>query len=185
MLILNVPAGNGSNYQYAQNTITGAWAKITGWDATVWLNAISGIYYGDSNSVKKAWVGNLDVGVPIKADVLPAFSYFGKKALNKYFTMVRPYIQSSGSPSALYGINLNFNILEPQGTLSLSPPSGMVWGALVWGTMTWGGSLVNIVNWATVGGVGNSASLRLVVQNNGADVRLTNTDFVYNVGGIL
>ncbi len=83
MLILNVPAGSGVNYQYAQNTITGAWTKLTGWNASVWLNAATGLYYGDNNSIKKAWVGNLDISSPIVADILPAFGYFGSKAYNK------------------------------------------------------------------------------------------------------
>ncbi len=43
----------------------------------LWLNAATGLYYGDNNSIKKAWVGNLDISSPIVADILPAFGYFG------------------------------------------------------------------------------------------------------------
>ena len=182
MLILNIPAGNSMNFQYAQNTITGAWTKLTGWNATVWLNSANGLYYGDTNSVKKAWVGNLDNTTPIQADVLPAFSYFGNKARNKYFTMVRPYLQSSGNPSVLYGINTDFNVSEPNGTLSYTPPTGMTWGAMVWGLMTWGGGLTAITAWQTVGAVANSAAVRMKVQNNGTDVRFTNMDYLYQQG---
>lgn len=182
MLILNVPAGDGVNFQYAQNTITGAWTKFTGWNATVWLNAATGLYYGDGNSVKKAWTGNLDGAVPIQADVLPAFSYFGNKAKNKYFTMVRPYLQSTGTPSVLYGLNTDFNPSEPYGALSYSAPTGMVWGSMVWGSMTWGGGLNAITAWQTVGAVCNSAAVRLKIQNNGADVRFSNMDYLYQQG---
>jgi hypothetical protein len=186
MLVLNVPAGNGVNYQYAQNTITGAWTKFSGWNASVWLNAATGLYYGDSNSVKNAWTGNLDGTAPIQADILPAFSYFGNKARNKYFTMVRPYIQSTGNPSIVYGLNTDFNPSEPQGSLSYSPPSGMVWGSMTWGSMVWGGALTSLTSWQTVGSVCNAASVRLKVQNNGAEVRYTNTDFLYQQGtGVL
>lgn len=186
MLILNVPAGNGVNYQYAQNTITGAWTKFSGWNASVWLNAATGLYYGDSNSVKKAWTGNLDGTNPIQADILPAFSYFGNKARNKYFTMVRPYIQSTGNPSIVYGLNTEFNPSEPQGSLSYYPPSGMVWGSMTWGSMVWGGALTSLTSWQTVGSVCNAASVRLKIQNNGAEVRYTNTDFLYQQGtGVL
>lgn len=186
MLILNVPAGNGVNYQYAQNTITGAWTKFSGWNASVWLNAATGLYYGDANSVKKAWTGNLDVSNPIQSDILPAFSYFGNKARNKYFTMVRPYIQSTGNPSIVYGLNTDFNPSEPQGSLTYSPPTGMVWGSMAWGSMVWGGSLTSLTSWQTVGSVCNAASVRLKIQNNGAEVRYTNTDFLYQQGtGVL
>lgn len=184
MLVLNVPGS--TRFQYAQNTITGAWSKFLGWDASVWLTTADGrLMYGDGNSVKLAWVGDIDGTTPIQAELAQAFSYFGSKARNKYFTMMRPYIQSTGNPSILYGLNLDYNLSPSLGSLPFTPPTGMVWGSMVWGTMVWGGSLNNLTGWATVGGVGNSAGLRLRVQNNGSEVRLTNTDFVYNMGGIL
>lgn len=182
MLILNVPAGSGVNYQYAQNTITGAWTKLTGWNASVWLNAATGLYYGDNNSIKKAWVGNLDISSPIVADILPAFGYFGSKAYNKYFTMVRPYFQSTGTPSILYGLNTDFAPSAPVGALAYTPPTGMFWGSMIWGQMVWGGSLTPLTAWQTVGSVCNSASVRLKVQNNGSEVRYSNTDFLYQKG---
>jgi hypothetical protein len=61
----------------------------------------------------------------------------------------------------------------------------MTWGAMTWGSMTWGGGLVPLIAWQTVGAVSNSAALRLRILNNGADVRLTNTDYVFQKGGVL
>ena len=185
MLILNVPSVDGANYQFAQNTLTGSWAKFTGWNASSWCNASSGLYFGDDDSVKFAWSGNLDGMSSIVADVLPAFSYFGLRAQNKYFTMVKPYLQSGGSPSVIYGLNIDFNPQDVTGALNYTPPTGMVWGSLVWGTMVWGGGLTNIANWQTVGAVGSSAALRLKVQNNGAPLTWSATDFVYQKGGVL
>lgn len=181
MLILNVPA-TGQSYQYAQNTITGSWTKFTGWDANVWLTAYSGLYYGDDTTVWKAWVGTLDDNLPIQADCLSAFAYFGNKSFNKYFTMVRPYVQTSGAPSILYGLNTDFYLQDPQGALSYSPPSGMAWGNMVWGSMVWGGELTQLRSWNTVGAVANSAALRLKVQNNGAEVRFSNVDYIWQPG---
>lgn len=178
MLILNVPSSS-QKYQYAQNTITGSWAKFTGWAANVWLNASTGLYFGNSTTVSKAWVGNLDDETPIQADCLPAFSYFGSKTYNKYFTMVRPYIQTSGTPSILYGLNTNYLPQAATGSLSYTPPTGMVWGSMVWGSMVWGGGLAQVTGWNTVGAVANSAALRLKVQGNGADVLFSNVDYVW------
>ena len=185
MLIVNIPAGSGQNYQYAQNTITQAWSKFVGLNANVWCNSSSGLYYGDANSVQKAWVGNLDGTIPISADILPAFSYFRAKASNKYFTMVRPYLLSGGSPSVSYSLNTDFLVNDATNTLSYSAPTGMVWGSMVWGSMVWGGGLSSITNWQTVGAVANSAALRMKVLNNGSDVRFTSVDYVYQNGGIL
>jgi hypothetical protein len=184
MLILNVPSI--STFQYAQNTITGAWSQFTGWAANVWLRASSGLYFGDSTTVKKAWTGNLDVTVPIQGDIAPAFSYFGNKAYNKFFTMVSPYLQTSGNPSVLYSLNTDFSLQEPNGTLSFTPPTGMVWGSMVWGSMVWGGGITPIKSWNTVGAVANSAAIRLRIMNNGSEVRFTNCDYFYkNSNGVL
>ncbi|WP_287736069.1 hypothetical protein, partial [Microcystis sp. M010S1] len=178
MMLLNVPATGGA-YQFAQNTITGAWTKFTGWNANVLLRASTGLYYADNTKVYKAWVSNVDVSAPIQSDCLTAFGYFGNKAFNKYFTMVRPYILTSGNPTAVYGLNTNYLAQDPQGTLSFVAPTGMVWGSMTWGSMVWGGGLRSTTGWNTVGAVANSAALRLKVQNNGAEVRFTNVDYVY------
>lgn len=185
MLILNVPAGNGGNFQYVQNTITGAWTKFTGWNAYCWVNADSGLYYGSDTAVVKAWEGTTDNVIGIVADVLPAFSEFGQQARNKFFTLVRPNILTNGNPSVTYGLNVDYAIQDPQGTLSYNAPTGMVWGSMVWGSMVWGGSLVPLAAWQTVGAVSKSASIRLRVNNSGADVRLTNVDYLHQVGGVL
>jgi hypothetical protein len=185
MVILNVPAGNGNNFQYVQNTISGAWTKFKGWNANCWLNSPSGLYFGSDSAVVKAWTSNTDNGVGIVADVLPAFSQFGSGARNKFFTMVRPNILTNGSPSINYGLNIDYTIQDPQGVLSYSPPTGMVWGSMVWGSMVWGGALVASSSWQTVGAVAKSASMRLRVNNGGADVRMTNVDYLHQVGGVL
>lgn len=182
MMILNV-AGNSKRFQYAQNTITGAWAKFDGMNALCWRNASTGLYFGALGGVYKAWVGNFDTIVvnggnaSIVADVLPAFGYFGSKALNKYFTMVRPYIQTNGSPSILYGLNTDFVSKAPTGVLSYSPPTGMVWGSMTWGSMTWGGGNRSLASWKTVGAVANSAAIRLKIQGNGAEVKFISNDY--------
>jgi hypothetical protein len=186
MLILNVPKGNGSNYQYAQNTITGAWTKFEGWDASCWLYSRDGLFYGDSTSVQKAWQGNLDDTAPIQADLIMSYQYFGDLATNKYFTMVKPYLMANGSPSILYGLCADFKETEPEGTFVYEAPTGMVWGSMYWGTMVWGGGMNTITSgWHTVGTIANAAALRLKVQNNGSEVRLMNVSHVHNHGGIL
>lgn len=186
MLILNIPKGNGANYQFAQNTITGAWCKFEGWDAQCWLYSRNGLFYGDSTSVQQAWQGNLDDTAPIQADVIMSYQYFGDVASNKFFTMVKPYLMANGSPSILYGLCGDFKETEPEGVFAYESPTGMVWGSMYWGTMVWGGGMSSITSgWHTVGVVANAAALRLKVQNNGSEVRFMNVSHVHNHGGIL
>lgn len=184
-VIVNIPAQNGQCYQFAQNTLTGAWTKFEGWNAKTWINSSLGLFFGAQNSVRKGWVGRVDIDQPIVADALQAFSYFGSMSRTKFFTMIRPYIQTSGSPSILYSLNGDFNPQLPTGTLTYTPPTGMIWGHMRWGTMQWGGSLQLLNDWATVGGIYKSAAVRMKVQGNGSQVDWAATDVMYSRGGLL
>jgi hypothetical protein len=186
MLLVNVPAMNGANYQFVQNTITQAWTVFTGWNASSWEVMEDDIYFGDDTGVRKAWSGNLDGVSVISFDALPAFDEFGGMAQNKYFTMVRPYLSTDGNPSILYGLNIDYFAQDVSGTLSYTPPNpSMTWGSMVWGSMVWGGSLSNITGPHAVGAVGRSAAIRLAGQSNGANLRWAATDFVHQPGGFL
>lgn len=186
MVIINVPAGNGANYQYVQNTITSAWTMFTGWNASSVETADDDLYFGDDTGVRKAWSGNLDGTSVIPFDVLPAFDEFGGMAQNKYFTLVRPYLSTDGNPSILYGLNVDYSPQEVTGTLTYMPPNAsMVWGSMVWGSMVWGGSLQSITAANTVGAIGRSAAVRLTGQGNGANLQWAATDFAHQAGGFL
>jgi hypothetical protein len=188
MVILNVPEGNGANFQYVQNTITGSWAKFTGWNATCWLHSLNGLYFSSGTKIVRAWVGHLDNQSEIFSDVILSFQYFGDKAANKYFTMVKPYLFSTGTPSIKYGLCPDFNFIEPQGDFNFSTAQGMTWGQMVWGSdsMIWGNDFRQISGgWHTVGAVANTAALRMKIQNNGADVRFNNVSYVFNHGNVL
>lgn len=185
MVILNVPAGNGQNFQYVQNTITGAWAKFTAWNASSWRDTSSGLYYGNQNSVQLAWVGSTDNSSQIVADALPSFQTFGSSAQRKYFTMVKPYLTTTGIPSIVYGLNIDYIISDISGVFTYTPPSGMIWGQMFWGSMFWGGGQRPFTSWKTVGDWAQSAALRIKVQGNAGDVYWQATDYLYQKGGIL
>lgn len=186
MLIINVPVGNSQNYQFVQNTISNAWTIFTNWNASCFQTLEDDLYFGDTTGVRKAWTGNLDGSSVIVADGLPAFNYFGAPGRQKYFTAVRPALQTDGSPSILYGLNTDFYPQDVAGVLSYTAPNtSMTWGSMVWGAMVWGGSLTSITGIHTVGATGVSASLRLKAQNNGANVRWAAADHLYQLGGFL
>lgn len=184
-LLLNIPTGLSTSYQLVQNSINQGWTVFEGWDAHCMLASSYGLMYGGNGTVERAWVGNSDNGLPIVAEALQAFSDFGLPAQNKYFTMVRPYIQSDGSPSILFGINGDYVDSEISGTLAYTPPGGMVWGEMAWGEMVWGGSLRQLGGWSTVGGVFKTAAMRIKVQSNNSAVEWAGTDIVLQPGGVL
>jgi hypothetical protein len=187
MLIVNVPVTSGSNYQFAMNTITGAWTKFTGWNARCWELQGNTLYYGGTGIVGQAWVTNADNGMAISADCLPAFNKFGNDTQLKKFNMARPTLYSDGNPAILMGINLDYDqVTTPTGVLTAaSSATGMIWGSMTWGSMVWGGTLQPIKNWQYAAGMGYAAALRIKATNNISELRWASTDYVFEPGGII
>lgn len=186
MLIVNVPSSSG-NYQFAMNTITGAWTRFTGWTARCWEVQANSLYFGGTGIVGLAWASDTDNGVTITADCLPAFNSFGAKTQGKKVSMVRPIMYSAGSPSVLIGMNYDYDQTSvPTGVLTFTvATSGMIWGSMIWGSMVWGGSLTISKNWQYASGIGYAASMRIRANNNGAELRWASSDYLYEIGGVL
>ena len=186
MLVVNVPT-SGSSYQFAMNTITGAWTKFTGWNARCWETQSNSLYFGGTGIVALAWATNTDNGGGITADCLPAFSQLGANTQIKKVNMVRPIIYTDGAPSVAIGINYDYDqITTPTGVLNfIAPTNGMVWGSMIWGSMFWGGSLIANKNWQFAAGTGYSVSMRIKALNNSSEVRWASTDYAFELGGVL
>lgn len=185
-LWLNVPTAANESMQFVMNTITGAWCSFSNMDANCWEVLGPDIYFGGAETVYLAWSGQFDIDAQIQADALQAYSNFKTDALNKMFTMVRPSLVTDGNPSILFGLNLDFFNQAATGALLFNPPvNGMVWGSMVWGSMVWGGSLRQISQWQTVGGIGRYAALRLTVGANGSQVQWNEVGHLYQTGGVL
>jgi hypothetical protein len=183
MLLLNVPAGNGANYQYAMNTISGAWCKFTGWNAQCWEMYKDNIYFGDGlGNVCKAWDTFADNGANINSDVIQAFNYFGNQNI-KHFKMSKPIFNSNTSSiGVVFGLNIDFNFNVPISTPSFTPSNVGVWGVSKWNQVIWG--TVNTLrnNWQSAGGIGYCAGAHLSTSSNIADIQWQSTTLIFEVG---
>lgn len=187
MVLLNVPVGTGSQEQYVMNSITGAWCKFTGIDAHCWEIFQGELYFGGTNLVSKFWEGFNDDGVSITGKAKQAFNYFKHRGLKK-FEMVRPILQSDGSPSAnivSMGINVDFDDRDPTSTPTFTPLTGALWDTALWDGDSWGGNLNVIKNWQTVSGIGFAAATRMTMQSRNQEVRWQSTDFLYSPGAVV
>ena len=186
MLLINVPSSMG-NFQFAMNTITGAFTLFTGWRASCWCSDGLNLFFGMAGKVVQAWVTDTDFGAPITAAALPAFNSFGADTQTKKVNLVRPILSSAGTPSFLIGINYDYDTeTQPTGVLNFTAPgTGMIWGSMSWGSMIWGGALATNRFWQFASGIGYSASMYIIAQGNGAETRWAATDYVYERGGVL
>jgi hypothetical protein len=193
MLIVNVPTSSTpsvfKSYQYVMNTITGAWCRFTGWRAVCWELLDDSLYYGSTTSIFKANSGQTDNGADIKADCLQAFSSFGEKAREKYFTMARLALQTDAKLTPGIGLNLDFNIRPINTVSNLTPPDGVssFWDTSPWDTTYWNQGDVFVLqrNWQTVQGIGYYAALRVQISARNSNIRWAGSDIVFEPGGVL
>ena len=186
MLVLNVPVSVGSQQQFCMNTITKNWTQFTGWAANCWELYQDDLYFGGNGVVCKAWDTLSDAGSNIAFDALQAFNYLGSPGLQKRFTMIRPTVQTNGSPSLLASLNIDFDTNNYSSPISFSPLSAATWDSAVWDSSTWGGGLSVSQQWQSVAVYpGRCAGVRFTGASQGIDVHWASTDIVYETGAIL
>lgn len=184
-VILNVPTSSTVSHQYVMNSLTGAWARFTGWDAASMVVFNDDLYFGGISTVYKAWYGKSDNGTAILTDAKQAFTDFGAPARRKHFKMVKPYIGTNATVAPGITLNIDYADKKVVGTGAAVPVSSGVWGVSLWGVGLWGGGLQTLKKWMKVQGVGYTASMRMATNTLNADARWYSTDYVFEVGGIL
>lgn len=191
MLILNVPVQEGLNQQqYVMSTIKRgngdwAWCNFIGWQAACWELWQDNVYFGGVNYVAKAWNGYDDNGANIATNGLQAFNPFGNDKVQKRFTMMRPILQSNGSPSILAIMNMDFDTTDPTAPLSFTGTTYAVWDTALWDAGIWAGALSVLKNWQGCTGIGYWAAPHLKTASKGISTSWVNTTCVFEGGGIL
>lgn len=187
MVIMNVPISSSTVYQYVMNTITGAWCRFLGWNATTWLLFNDDMYFAVAGKICKAFTGKSDGGSAIFGDATQAFSYFGANTSLKRFLLARPILYAN-SPSV--GVSLGAAIdFEPNTILNTPSFSSLgsvgVWDSSVWDGAVWDGALAIRKDWLNIQGVGYSAALRIKTSSIAVHLQWASTDWVYENGGII
>jgi len=191
MLILNVPVQEGLNQQqYVMSTIKRpngdwAWCNFTGWEANCWELWQDDIYFGGNGFVGLAWNGLDDDGANIQANGLQAFSPFGNDKVQKRFTMMRPILQSNGSPNVLAQVNVDFDLSNSTAPLAFSGTTYGTWDNGLWDTAIWGSDLSVLKNWQGCTGIGYWAAPHMYVAQMGIQTQWVNTTVVFEPGAIL
>lgn len=185
-VIINVPqVENKVSYQYVMNSITGAWCRFTGWNASCWELLNDNIYYGTQGKVVRADYGTSDDSASITADCQQAFSYFGDAGSNKRFTMARPILQSNGQITPTLIINTNFETGAPLSLLSFSVTTFSPWNVSPWNTSPWSQGNQTRSDWQSVAAIGFSGAAHVGLSVKGAYANWQSTDILYEAGGVL
>ena len=189
-LIINVPViENNIQYQYVMNTITGSWSTFgkmnSPWSAACFEFWEDGLYFGGNGYVAQCDTGQTDNNTDIQTTGKQAFSYFGVKGQQKYFTMVRPLLIVNGTLHAAIDLNVNFEDKPPASTPTFAAGGGSPWNTSPWNTSPWTSGNNIIEDWDTPNAVGFCAALYMNVTAANLGVSWQATDFVFQVGGVL
>jgi hypothetical protein len=173
-LLLNIPDSAGT-YQFAMNTITGAWATFRGMKANTWTLFQLGAYYGASDgTVYHGLYGLLDGvdsfhtvgGTDIACEVIQAFNYFQNPGANKLFQLVRPSFIGANEPAVSLIVNAEFDTTSAPDAGSASSKLGVVWDSAIWDTTTygWTGGTNTFKKWYSVTCLGYAGSLAMKMR---------------------
>ena len=190
MVIFNIPVDDSedsslNSYQYVMNTVTGAWCRFTKIPSVCFEECGGSIYFGSNTKVWKFWDGNNDDSDSITGDAKQAFSYFHPPSRLKYFKMIRPLLQSDGTPQPEILINTDFEDDATGSTPTSVGSTASSWDTAVWDTATWGGEEDVHKGWTSVQGVGYNASYRMRVATSTVEISWLSTDWLYEVGGFV
>jgi hypothetical protein len=187
-LIVNIPAGTGTQQQFVMNNITKAWCRFTGWYANCWTLLNDTPYFGTDGVVAQAWTAGTgatsyaDNGSAIATRALQAFNYFETRGVIKYFTRGRPTIYSNGQPAISIGVNVDFQTADIVGPLSFSPTAYGLWDVGLWDQALWGSDTVVSNNFVGLQGIGYCAAVNFNSSSKNLTLEWASTDIVYQLG---
>lgn len=187
LLLVNVPTTSFSaSTQYVMNTLTGAWASVTGWDSFCFEVHQGQLYMGMAEKVAKAWTGLDDFGNNISAFAVDRNDYLDQRGQSKDWLLVRPILQVLGSISVNAALDVDFKQSSSFGPAIFDEAGDDRWDVARWDTGRWAGEEAPRLNWLTLASPpGYCAAIRLRVTANNATVRWSATDFVFQVGNLL
>lgn len=188
-IIVNVPQTDDTIYQFVVNTITGAWCRYIGMNAASWGMMGARAYFGGlDGKVYMFDVGYSDNGSDIVGELRTAYEYIGGRGLLKRFMMARPVMQTTYPLSFAMNVETDFQTSEDLPTISSNitgATTGALWGTAVWGTDEWGAALGAgsiQAQWASVTGLGYSASIHMKIATQTIGVNVMAFDVTYERG---
>jgi len=163
--IVNVPViENNTQVQLVMNVLTGAWCRITGWNANCFEIFNNELYFGgNTGEVCKAFDSGLDLLEPIMADMQCAFNYFDDPGRNKRVTMVQPFLVAGGTVTPTIGMDVDFLASTAVSTIQILS-GGALWDQAIWDTSEWAGGTQVINNWLSVQAMGHALAVRMTVN---------------------
>lgn len=164
MAILNVPlAENGLQHQFVMNTITGAWCRFTGQNASCWASYQDKLFFGGSDgTVYQADAADVDHSGSLIADMRLAFNNFRLPGRVKRFGLVRPMVTQDRE--IIPALGMDVDLTDKAVLAAVSGQAGTQtsqWDLVNWDEFAWAPDTTSQAEWADAGAVGETMSLKM------------------------
>lgn len=190
--ILNVPQiENDTQVQFVMNTLNGAWCMFDGMNANCWELLNDLLYFGGNNGiVYQADTGGGDPDLPMTADMMTAYNYFGDRGHQKRWMMCRPLLTTDQSVVLGLAFNVDFQTDAEIETTPLTPLGSALWDEALWDVDVWAPGVVTQALWDSVTGLGYCASIRAQAVVNPTSVaeitlQVNGFDLTYEQGAFV
>jgi hypothetical protein len=195
MALVNVPASSiYPVYQFALNTLTGAWARFVNQDAQCWGTYDNKLYFGGTGDGKvwRADNGGDDGGEAIRVACLPSYTHLGQRGRLKHVKLVQPIFTTDvirSSPNITVAVD--YELPDDLASTENISESYFTWDVSEWdGPNVWFGLQVKS-GWRGSANIGTVISpyttLSIDASDSGVDFKyaITGWGIVYELGGIL
>ena len=184
LVIVNLPIGErASQEQFVFSTLTGAWSRLSGFNAGCWGRLGGELYFGGNDGTVQRVTGQNDDGAPILATYQHAFTNL-KNPADKVFKMARPKLVAPAGFVPVVAVKTRYDTSLPEfrviAALDPAPP----WDDTPWDVAFWAAESVPSQAWQSVEGEGDTVSLALRISATAA-LELNGVDLVYEAGGLL
>ena len=184
LAIVNIPlASNTQSEQYIMNIQTGAWSKITGWNAVSWTIYNSYLFFGGPDGqVYQAFNGNSDNGDYIYASGKIAFNDLGAKNANKQLTLIKPLIMADAEVAIDVGADVDFATMPWSAKVQSVGSGGSAWDSATWDEAYWDEVLMPHHQWYGLTGLGEYASIKFGGEFKSVNCRIASFIVLYEPG---
>jgi hypothetical protein len=162
LAILNVPlTENTTQVQYISNSLTGAWSRITGWNANTFAIYKDTLYWGGNTGVvNTGWVGQTDGGTSIPADMQAAFNWMDEPGKVKRMTMIQPLLGIGVNIAPLLSVDTDFQTSTAVAPI-ISIQGGSLWDKAIWDVSLWSTLQINFISFLSVSAIGHAMAIRM------------------------
>jgi hypothetical protein len=162
LAILNIPlTENTTQVQYISNALTGAWSRITGWNANTFAIYKDALYWGDNKgTVNTGWIGQTDGGTSIPADMQCAFNWMDEPGKIKRMTMIQPLINIGANLTPTLSVDTDFQTSTATAPIQ-TITGGSLWDKALWDSSLWSVLSVNFISFLSVSALGHAMAVRM------------------------